>query len=193
MTEDFNSDLLSKAEKSINKGNLTKTPKLVVLMGLPGSGKSYVSSYLHNKYGFTILSGENITFALFGTEKCSGSDYVLAYKTLRQLAVKLLTEGYSVLIDGTNLKYVFRKQIYDDVKHEPTVLIYLKVDDKTAFNRVLQRGVDYQNGKDIKSSISKETFDNFKGQLEEPLPDEKAYVIASDDQIFANIDLALSQ
>lgn len=193
MIENSNNNLLSKAEKSVKKGRITKSPKLIILMGLPGSGKSYVSSYLHEKHGFTILSGENITFALFGTEKCSGSEYALAYKTLRQLAVKLLAEGYSIVIDGTNLKYVFRKQIYDEVGCDQTILLYLKTDDKTALSRIAQRGVNYQDGKEIKSSISHETFNNFKSQLEEPLPDEKAFEVVSDDQIFSNIDLVLNR
>ncbi|EKE06220.1 MAG: hypothetical protein ACD_19C00042G0001 [uncultured bacterium] len=57
--------LFIKAQKTIKKGTKSKSPRLVVLMGLPGSGKSYVSNYLHEKHGFTVLSGENITFALF--------------------------------------------------------------------------------------------------------------------------------
>jgi predicted kinase len=177
-----------KLEKSIKKGKKTKTPRLVILMGLPGCGKSYVASYLYEKYGFTILSGENITYALFGTEKCANDEYALAYKTLRQLAAKLLADGYSVVIDGTNLKYAFRQQIYDEVICDSTTLIYLKIDDKTALNRITQRGLNYQDKKNIKSSISQETFNNFKKQLEEPLPSEKAITIISDDNIFIKID-----
>ena len=188
MTEDSNNILLSKAEKSIKKGKISDLAKLFILMGLPGSGKSYVSSYLHQKHGFTVLSGESITFSIFGTEKCSGGEYALAYKTLRQLAVKLLSQRYSVVIDGTNLKYVFRKQIYDEVICKSTTLIYLKTDDKTALSRTSQRGIDYQNKKDIKSTCSQETFNSFKDQLEEPLSNENFIVVNSDDQVFINID-----
>jgi len=184
--------LLSKAEKSIKKGKVTDSAKLLVLMGLPGSGKSYLSSYLHEKHGLTILSGENIAFAIFGTEKCSRSEYSLVYKTLRQLAVKLLSQGYSVVIDGTNLKYIFRKQIYDEVSCDSTTLIYLKTDDKTALSKISQRGIDNQNKKDIKSTCSQETFNSFKNQLEEPLPSENYVVVASDNQIYTNIDLVLN-
>jgi predicted kinase len=183
--------LLPNAEKSIKLGAKSEPPRLVVLMGLPGSGKSYVSSYLHDKYGFTILSGENITFALFSTEKCSADEYALVYKTLRQLAIKLLADGYSVVIDGTNLKYAFRRQIYDEVNCNSTTLVYLKVDDKTALNRISQRGVNFEDMKNIKSSISKEVFDNFKKQLEEPLSNENVITIVSNDQMLTSIDLAL--
>jgi predicted kinase len=180
--------LLSKAKKSIKLGTKSDSSRLIILMGLPGSGKSYISSYLHDKYGFTILSGENITFSFYGTEKCSVDEYTLAYKKLRQIAAKLLEDGYSVVIDGTNLKYIFRQQIYNEVNCNSTMLLYLKVDDKTALNRVSQRGIDFKDLKNIKSSISKKVFEKFKDSLEEPLPGENAITIISDDNLFSKID-----
>jgi len=156
--------LSAKAEKTIKKGNKSKSPKLIILMGLPGSGKSYISNYLHDKYGFTVLSGENITFAIFNKVDCTGAEYSMAYDILRQLAQKLISLGYSVLIDGTNLKYIFRQQIYNDVNCPDTTLLYLKVDDKTALNRIAQRGVDFNDSKNIKSSISPDVFNKFKNK-----------------------------
>lgn len=184
-------NLLAKAEKTIKKGTQSKSPKLIVLMGLPGSGKSYVSNYLHEKHGFTILSGENITFALFNKVDCTGAEYSLSYDILRQLAVKLISQGYSVVIDGTNLKYIFRQQIYNDINCLNTTLLYLKIDDKTALNRITKRGIDFKDSKNIKSQISPETFDRFKNQVEEPLPSENSITIISDDNLLKNIDSIL--
>ncbi|MFA6518885.1 MAG: ATP-binding protein [Candidatus Shapirobacteria bacterium] len=185
MNQGINLDI---AKKTVAWGTKSDMPRLIILMGLPGSGKSYVSSYLHDKHGFTILSGENITFALFGKVDCTGSEYSLAYDILRQLAIKLISQGYSVVIDGTNLKYIFRQQIYDDVNCPNTTLLFLKVDDKTALNRISQRGIDYQNEKDIRSSISTEVFKKFKSQTEEPLPRENSITLISDDNLFPQID-----
>lgn len=188
MTKKLDKSLLANAEKAIKLGNKFRSPQQVVLMGLPGSGKSYVASYFHDKYGFTVLSGENITYALYGTEKCSADEYALAYKTLRQLAVKLIADRYSVVIDGTNLKYAFRQQIYDEINLPNTTLLYLKVDDKTALNRISQRGTNFEDTKNIKSSVSQEVFDKFKTQLEEPLPSENSTTLVSDDNLFSKID-----
>lgn len=160
-------------------------------MGLPGSGKSYVSNYLHEKYGLTVLSGENITFALFNKVDCNGAEYSLSYDILRQLATELISQGYSVVIDGTNLKYTYRKQIYNEVGCPDTILLYLNVDDKIALNRISQRGISFDNVNNIKSPVSKEVFDSFKTQLEEPLSSEKVFAIVSDDKLLKNIDLVL--
>lgn len=162
---------------------LVKGQRLVILMGLPGSGKSYVSDYLHLKYGFLILSGEEITTQLFGTEKVSGKQYVQVYKIIRQKASKLLSQGKSVVIDGTNLKQLFRQQIYDEVKCDSTRLIYLKTDDKTALNRILKRN----------NSCSVKTYNNFKNQIEEPLLSEKAIILKSNNQLLGNIDEIISK
>jgi predicted kinase len=179
---------INTAEKTAKLGTKSNTSRLVVLMGIPGSGKSYVSNYLHEKYGFTVLSGENITFALFNKVDCTGAEYSLSYETLRQLATKLISQDYSVVIDGTNLKYIFRQQIYNDVNCPDTTLLYLKIDDKTALNRITKRGIDFNDSKNIKSQISLETFGRFKNQLEEPLHSEKSITLISDDNLLTQID-----
>lgn len=188
MIKDSDKILFSKAEKTIKKGTKSKSPRLVVLMGLPGSGKSYVSNYLHEKHGFTILSGENIAFAIFNKVDCTGSEYSLSYDILRQLAIKLISQGYSVVIDGTNLKYIFRQQIYNEVNCPDTTLLYLKVDDQTALTRITKRGVDFKDTKNIKSSIPENIYNKFKSQLEEPLPSENTITLISDDNLLTEID-----
>ncbi len=159
------------------------TSTLIILMGLPGSGKSYVASYLHQKHGFTVLSGEEITTQLFGTEKVSGKEYTQVYKIIRQKASELLSQGKSVVIDGTNLKQTFRQQIYDEVSCRSTKLIYLKVDDKIALDRISKR----------KNSCSIDTYNSFKMQVEEPQPNENAFVIKSDAKLLVNIDKVINK
>lgn len=154
------------------------TPTLLILMGLPGSGKSYVADYLHKKHNFEVLSGEEITTQMFGTEKVSGKQYAQVYKSIRQKALKLLSQGNSVIIDGTNLKHEFRQQIYDEVKCDRRILIYLKVNDDTALDRISKRN----------NSCSPETYQAFKNQVEEPLPSEKAIILESDRRLLENID-----
>lgn len=182
---------LEKAYKTVKLGKRNINPKVIILMGLPGSGKSYVADYLNNKYGFTILSGENISNTLFKNDQ--NTDYTLVYKTLRQLAKKLLKENYSIVIDGTNLKYSFRKQIYDEVcQNTKPILIYLLVDDKTALERINKRGEDRSDKKKIKSYCSQETFNKFKEQIETPKSEENYYQIESNTNLFLKIDLIIN-
>ena len=143
-------------------------------MGLPGAGKSYLSKYLKKKYQAKILSGEDMAIKMFGTSKCQAKDYKLVYQKIRQQAKDFLNEGFTVVIDGTNLKYQYRKEIYEEIAWKQTILIYLPVDDKTALERLEKRG-----------GCDKKTFYEFKKQLEEPQKEEKTMVktiILSQDQ-----------
>jgi predicted kinase len=182
--------MLSEAIKTVKKGSQSDKPKVIILMGLPGSGKSFVSNYLYEKYGLTVLSGENITYSLFGSEKCSTEQYAQAYKVLRQIAKDLLEQDYSLVIDGTNLKYEFRQQIYQDVD-SGAYLIYLVTDDETALKRTSQRGEDYSDESNIKSSVSLNTYNSFKSQLEPPQPGERSFELISDNNLLNQVDLVI--
>ena len=186
----MNQKYITKAKKCIKHGTYKSLkPLLIILMGLPGTGKSYLSDYLHRKYSFTILSGENITHSIFGAEKCSGYQYKEAYKILRLLSVKSLKQKYNVVIDGTNLKYEFRKQIYEAVgRLSKIILIYLFINDATALKRANLRGENYSNSKMVLSTCPPKTFTAFKKQLELPQQDEQCYQIKSDNKLFKKID-----
>ena len=163
-------------------------------MGLPGSGKSYVAQHLVESFGFTRLSGEGVTHALFGSDKCSGEEYALAYETLRQCALDLLQQGYSIVIDGTNLKKVFRQQIYDDVPHQPSVLLYLTIDQATALRRIENRVKSTADPTNVSSGCSPKTFAAFQDQLEEPSVGEpRHFIIPSDDHIFSRVDQIIKE
>ncbi len=49
-------NLLEIAQKTLVYGKESDSPDCIVLMGLPGTGKSHVSRYLHERYGYTVLS-----------------------------------------------------------------------------------------------------------------------------------------
>ena len=189
----MNQEYIKMAKRGIKYGKYkNQKPLLIILMGLPGTGKSYVSQYLNQYYSFTVLSGENITYSIFGTEKCAASQYKETYEILRFLTVNLLKQKHSVVVDGTNLKYEFRKQIYQSIGVlAKVILIYLYIDDATALKRANSRKEDYSDLKTISSKCSLETFTAFKNQLELPQKDEKCYQLKSDENIFEKVDMVI--
>lgn len=188
-------EYIERAKATINYGNCkSDKPLLIVLMGLPGSGKSYLAGYLHKKYSFTTLSGENVTNVIFGTEKYASGQYKEAYEVLRIIAKELLVKKFSIVIDGTNLKYEFRKQIYDEMGNlAKTMLFYLVIDDKTALKRSNLRGENYSDPKKILSKCHPETFAIFKTKLEIPQESENYFKLKSCAHLFEEVDKIIQE
>jgi len=187
-------EIIDKAKKTIKFGEFkSEKPLAILLMGLPGTGKSYLANYLNKKYSFTVLSGENITHAIFGTIDCTSDQYGEAYGILHYLAINLLKKKYNIIIDGTNLKYEFRKQYYNTFQDtSKTILIYLYNKDEVLLKRANIRKEDYNNSKMIISKCPPETFATFKKQLELPQKNEKYYQVKSDKKLFEKIDTIIT-
>jgi predicted kinase len=183
----MNRDLISKAKKTILIGSRRKTahPVVVVLMGLPGTGKSYVSRILHEAFHFTVLSGENITRALFGTEKCKSDQYILAYRVLRKLMADCLNRGLYVVVDGTNLRRSYRMQIYRVAAAAGAriQLIEITAPEKVAIRRLFSRTAENTEPTAAKSKYSLRTFESFKRQLESPQPNERPILLVSNKRV----------
>ena len=81
-------------------------PELIVLIGLPGSGKTtYAKRYVEamGKCGNVIrLSSDSIRAELYGDESVQGNPEVV-FSTMRQRALDALSDGVSVVYDATNV------------------------------------------------------------------------------------------
>lgn len=95
--EDFN-----KKDKSFIKFNGKKCPKMIILVGLPGSGKSTFSNHIINNVKSTIrISQDDI-----GKKAC--------YDVIS----KNISNNNLILIDRCNLKAEDRKDFYDYLKQD---------------------------------------------------------------------------
>lgn len=94
-------------------------PELILLIGIPGSGKSFYAKkyeydriFLHNT---TILSSDQARKELYGDENDqTHNEEVFEY--IKKTAVKKLELGQRVIIDATNITRKSRKSITDFVE-----------------------------------------------------------------------------
>ena len=77
------------------------SPIVIIMVGLPASGKSYKATELSVQYNAEILSSDAIRKELFGDER-SQENNELVFKTLYERANKFLLDGVGVIIDSTN-------------------------------------------------------------------------------------------
>jgi hypothetical protein len=88
------------------------TPALVVVSGLPGSGKSYFCRRLASRHPIARLESDALRQALFGQPTHSPEESRRLFAACHYVLDRLLGAGISALLDATNLREVHRRQLY---------------------------------------------------------------------------------
>lgn len=91
--------------------------KLIMLVGLPGSGKSTYARKLCASERVTLyLSSDKIREELYGDESIQG-DPSKVFRIMHARLKNYLKEGHVVVYDATNVTRKNRKSVLDEVKH----------------------------------------------------------------------------
>ena len=78
-------------------------PKLILLVGIPGSGKTtYAKKYIEKESNTLHLSSDTIRKELYGDESIQGNPAEV-FSLMQKRAVEALNEGHDVLYDATNV------------------------------------------------------------------------------------------
>lgn len=88
------------------------TPALVVVSGLPGSGKSYFCRRLASRHPIARLESDALRQALFGQPTHSPEESRRLFAACHYVLERLLGAGIPALLDATNLREVHRRQLY---------------------------------------------------------------------------------
>jgi aminoglycoside phosphotransferase family enzyme/predicted kinase len=128
-------------------------PKLYIMCGLTGSGKSYIAEKLSNKIDAEIISSDETRKELMGMKPLDKdlSDFnqgiyskditKQVYQKMIDNAYKLAKNGKNVILDATYLLDEQRENVADSFKRlniKPTI-IFVDVDDKTALEHFKKR------------------------------------------------------
>ena len=87
-------------------------PVLVVVVGLPGTGKSYFSRRLAERFPMAVLETDALRKALFGQPTYSPEESARLFRAVHSLIESLLRRGIPVLLDATNLVEANREHLY---------------------------------------------------------------------------------
>jgi len=88
------------------------TAALVVVSGLPGSGKSYFCRRLASRHPIAVLESDALRKALFAQPTHSPEESRRLFAACHHVLDRLLGAGISALLDATNLREVHRRQLY---------------------------------------------------------------------------------
>src|SRR4030042_660195 len=84
-------------------------PSLVVVSGLPGTGKSYFCRRLAEKTPLVILESDNLRKVLFHSPCHSSDERAYLFKAIHNLGTEFLGKGITLVLDATNLEEYHRE------------------------------------------------------------------------------------
>jgi predicted kinase len=90
----------------------TACPVLILMSGLPGSGKSYLSEQICAQLPCVIIESDRVRKVLFAPPTYSAEESAIVHRTCQQLMRRLLKRGVRVIFDATNLIEFHRELLY---------------------------------------------------------------------------------
>ena len=95
--------LRSLLEDDFGQSGLTPSkPRLLMLAGLPGSGKSRFSRDVSSRHPFLVLESDRLRKALVAKPRYTRDEHSRVFSACHWLIDEFLEQGYPVLLDATN-------------------------------------------------------------------------------------------
>ena len=88
-------------------------PGLVIVSGLPGTGKSYFSRRLAQRVPLTVVESDAMRKALIPRPTYAPEESARVFAAVHGLIDALLSEGIPVLLDATTLLEAHRQPLYE--------------------------------------------------------------------------------
>lgn len=124
-------------------------PPLVVVSGLPGTGKSFFCRKLGERLPFVILASDALRKVLFPCPRYDKDENKRFFAACHALVEELLGKGVPVIFDATNLLERHREYLYHiaDKTGAKLILVCVEAPPEVVQQRLLarERGVDLQD------------------------------------------------
>ena len=130
-------------------------PVLIVVSGLPGTGKSFFSKRLAERVPLLILESDALRKTLFSLPSHSAGESSQLFRAVHLLIEELLKEGISLLLDATNLSERFREHLYSiaDRTNARLVMVLVEAPPEVVRQRLEDRAGDPEGNSDADWSV----------------------------------------
>lgn len=154
-------------------------PVILIMIGTPGSGKSFFARQFAETFNVPLVSYDGIRSTLFETPKFDREQESFINTIAYQQLIELLKTEKTILLDGGHNVRADRHALakralkagYD------TLTIWVQTDEPTSMYRATKRS-DKRAGDAYNASISADQFKSLSRQLTPPSPQEPHIVIS---------------
>jgi predicted kinase len=148
-------------------------PHLIIMVGIPGSGKSFFAEHFADTFKSPIISYDNLRNKISNSPNYSNGENNSVRKIANYILNETLKTGRTIIFDGQSDTRIDRAQISKlarDAGYEP-LIIWVQTELLTAKKRSTKL-------KDSKYKTNPEKFDQIYKQFNNPQITEKAVVIS---------------
>ena len=153
-------------------------PLLIIVMGLPGSGKSFFGQ-LAEEYALPRISEDVIRYELFEKPQFNNDEADIIERIFNYALSQVVVTGETVICEGSYLKTKQRKSLAAIAKANgyKTLRVWLQTDLETSMKRAATRDRRNPDNK-LDFEIDTVTFNKIKTELQRPSEKEPFVVIS---------------
>lgn len=159
-------------------------PLLILLYGLPGSGKSYFARQLSEHLNVAHIQGDRIRAELFEKPSYNKDENHVINSLMNYMAGEFLSAGVSVIYDTNALRLAQRRSLRNMAHkmHAVTLTVWVQIDEESAFTRVAKRDRRKIDDK-YSQPLDRTTFELLNSGMQNPLTTEQ-YLVISGKHVF---------
>ncbi len=163
-------------------------PHLIVMVGIPGAGKSFFAEHFASTFNAPYVSYDRIRSELFNDPTHSDDENAIIGRVSDYLLDELLKTGQTVIFEGSALARTERQDIAARARsggYEP-LFVWVQTESATARQRVLKSSKG-------KATLSDKQFESLLGRFTAPNAAEKAIVISGKHTYASQLKIVLQR
>jgi predicted kinase len=130
---------------------------IVIVFGLPGSGKSWVASRLASKIGAGYVNSDRVRKEMFGQRSYSPKEKSFIYDQMLMQVKEAIQQQHSLVIDATFFRRKIRKKfIYAVDKQTKIIFIEMKANEALIRERLKKSRPDSEADFEVYKKIKKQ-------------------------------------
>ena len=167
-------------------------PSLVVLSGLPGSGKSHLAREISARYPLAVLASDALRRALVKRPTYSQKESARLFAAVHGVLEDLLSRGVPALLDATNLKEMHRQPLYEIAARTGARLLVVEV---RADDEMVRQRLNARRARENPADISEATVEVYEMMREEAEPITRPHLVVdtSADELGPAVDRIVSE